>query len=59
MIEVLPAFRRAAGAAEMTVFGRNYRIVATSGEGTVGSIPELPERRRAAGAAARRPLCRG
>ncbi len=42
MIGALAALRRESGAAEMTVFGRNYRIVAASSEGSLGSIPELP-----------------
>jgi nitrogen fixation/metabolism regulation signal transduction histidine kinase len=41
MAAALPALRRAAGAAEMSVFGRNYRFVATSSE-SLGALPELP-----------------
>jgi nitrogen fixation/metabolism regulation signal transduction histidine kinase len=42
MIEELPAIRARAAAQEMTVFARNYRIVATSSEVTPGSLPVLP-----------------
>jgi nitrogen fixation/metabolism regulation signal transduction histidine kinase len=42
MIAELAAIRRETGAREMSVFGRNYRIVATSSAGAPGSIPELP-----------------
>jgi nitrogen fixation/metabolism regulation signal transduction histidine kinase len=42
MVEALPALRRAAGSIEMTVFGRNYRIVATSSGGILSGFPELP-----------------
>ncbi|MCC7257829.1 MAG: HAMP domain-containing protein [Gammaproteobacteria bacterium] len=34
--------RREAGARELTVFGRNYRILATSTEAAFGRLPELP-----------------
>jgi len=39
---VLSGLRQGAGAREMTIFGRNYRIIATSAEGTVSRMPELP-----------------
>jgi len=42
MVEALSRLRREAGAAEMSVFGRNYRIVATSSDGKPGAMPELP-----------------
>lgn len=42
MVEALPALRRAAGATEMTIFGRNYRIIATSTDGILAGLPELP-----------------
>ncbi len=41
MVAALPEIRREAGAREMSVFGSNYRIVATSAEGS-GGIPQLP-----------------
>ena len=42
MIAALPALRRATGATEMSVFGRNYRFVATSSDSAPGALPELP-----------------
>lgn len=42
MVEALPQLRREAGASEMTVFARNYRIVATSSDARPGAMPELP-----------------
>jgi nitrogen fixation/metabolism regulation signal transduction histidine kinase len=42
MNDSLPGLRRAASAQEMSVFGRNYRIVASSSQAEPGSMPELP-----------------
>ncbi len=42
MYGALSELRRGAGAREMTVFARNYRIVATSADGLIGRMPELP-----------------
>jgi nitrogen fixation/metabolism regulation signal transduction histidine kinase len=42
LAEALPGLQRATGAWEMSIFGRNYRIVATSSSGLVGGMPELP-----------------
>ncbi len=42
MIEVISGLRREVGAAEMSVFGRNFRIVATSSAGIQTGFPELP-----------------
>ena len=42
MVRGLPDLRRAAGATEMSVFGRNYQIAATSSDGPASALPELP-----------------
>ncbi len=42
MVEALARLRREAGASEMSVFARNYRIIATSSDGQPGAMPELP-----------------
>ncbi|MBM4195684.1 MAG: HAMP domain-containing protein [Gammaproteobacteria bacterium] len=41
IVSALPGLRRAVGATEMSVFGRNYRFVATSAENPFGALPEL------------------
>lgn len=41
MVKLLPQLRHEAGATEMSVFGRNQRLVATSSDGEPGALPEL------------------
>lgn len=41
MVELLPRLRHEAGAIEMSVFGRNQHLVATSSDGRPGALPEL------------------